>query len=74
MANVYSTGQCSCGQTYMVRRHLVDLGWGHILGIIIYHIENPENDFVPSRMSKSLVPADSWVTSIPDPMSLGASF
>lgn len=53
----------------MLQKHLVGLGWGHILGII-YHIENPENGFVPIAMSKSLVPADSWVTSIPDPMSL----
>lgn len=73
MVNVYNIGQCNCGQTYMVQRHLVALGWGHILEILIYHIENPKNEFVPSRISKSSVPADSSVTSIPDPMSLGAS-
>lgn len=65
-----SIGQCSCGQTYMVQRHLVGLGWRHILGIVIYHIENPESDFVSIGMSKSLIPADSWVTSISDPMPL----
>lgn len=63
-------GQCSCGQTHMVQRHLVGLAWRHILGIVIYHIVNPESDFVSIGMSKSLIPADSWVTSISDPTPL----
>lgn len=61
-----SIGQCSCRQAYMVQRHLVALGWRHILGIIIYHIVNPESDFISIGISKSLIPEDSWVTSISD--------
>lgn len=54
----------------MVQRHLVRLGWEHLLGTVIYHIGDPGHDFVLIGMSKLCVPESSWVTSILDPKPL----
>lgn len=47
---------------------LVDLGWGLILGIVIYPIRSPKRGFASFGMSKSLSLHTLESSLIPDPM------